>query len=100
MPILKRGTGATGSAGFSLSDIAGAWKSLEGAPKVRIYRDNTRKNGGFHIEFTYSAGDVFLRPLKQYFGIRYFNHFGFVAISYDAGQDVLRLDGYGNYYRE
>lgn len=85
--------------GFSLRDIAGRWQSMGGAPDIRIYRSDERKNGGFFMKFAYKGGDIFHRPIRQYYGIRYFNLYGFISLAYDAENEVLHLSGYGNYYR-
>lgn len=84
---------------FAFDTIVGRWKSMERVPDVRVYRSAERKNGGFFLEFAYKGGDVFRRPLKQYYGIRYFNLYGFIGLAYDAENDVLQISGYGDYYR-
>jgi hypothetical protein len=85
--------------GFAVRDITGRWKSREGAPDIQIYRSGSRRNGGFFMEFAYKAGDIFRRPIKQYYGIWYFDLFGFVVLAYDTEKEVLQLSGYGDYYR-
>jgi hypothetical protein len=83
-----------------LRDMAGRWKSGGGEPDIRIYRSGERKNGGFFMEFAYKTGDVFRRPIRQYFGILYFDLYGLVKLAYDVEHDVLSLSGYGDFYRE
>lgn len=85
---------------FRMCDIAGTWESREGAPRVRIYRNSTRKDGGYRLELAYDRRTRFVLSIKKYWGgIRYFDLYGFVGIAYDAERDVLRLSVYGNYYR-
>lgn len=85
--------------GIALRDITGRWKSREGAPDIRIYRNSERKNGGFLMEFAYKGGDVFRRPVRQYQGIRYVNLYGFISLSYNTDNEVLQLSAYGKYYK-
>ena len=40
------------------------------------------------------------RPVKQGWGLRYFDLYGWIRMSYDNERDVLTLAGYGDYYRE
>ena len=85
---------------FPLREITGTWVSPEGAPPVRIYRNDTRKGGGIWLELTYNNPQaVFSRPVKNWFGIRYFDLFGRVGMAYDAERDVLMLSIYGQYVR-
>ena len=63
---------------FALYEVAGEWESRSGSPRVRIYRNPVRKYWG---------------------GIRYFDLYGYVALAYDAGREVLQLSAYGDYYR-
>ncbi len=85
---------------FRLCDIAGTWESREGAPRIRIYRDDTRKGGGYYLELAYDRRTRFVRSIRRYGRyIRYFNFCGFIGIAYDAERDMLRLSVYGNYYR-
>ena len=86
---------------FRLRDVAGEWESLEGAPRIRIYRNPDRKSGGFYIELSYNADAVFRLPIKKYWGgIRYFDLYGLVALAYDASCEVLQLSVFGDYYRK
>lgn len=86
---------------FSLRDITGRWVNPEGAPAVRIFRNNTRKNGGLWLELTYNNPQaVYSRPVKEVFGVRYFDLYGRVGIAYDGERDVLLLSDYGEYIRE
>ncbi len=85
--------------GFALRDITGRWKSREGAPDIRIYRNSERKNGGFFMEFAFKAGELFRCPVKKRQGIRYVNLYGVMSLTYNADNDVLNLSAYGKYYR-
>jgi hypothetical protein len=85
--------------GFALRDIAGRWKSREGAPDIRVYRNSERKNGGFFMEFAYKGSNVFRRPVKKHQGIRYVNLYGIMSLSYNTDNDVLQLSAYGKHYR-
>jgi len=85
---------------FPLREIAGSWISPQGAPDVRIFRLRSRKNGGLWLEVTYSNPQaVYSRPVRDMFGIRYFDLYGRVGIAYDAERDVLLLSTYGEYVR-
>lgn len=84
---------------FGIPEIIGRWRSYGGAPGIRIYRNESRR-GGCLVEFTYDKDTVLLRPVKQYWGIHYFDLYGWIRISYDSERDMLHLDGYGDYYRE
>lgn len=85
---------------FSLSDAVGTWESREGAPRVRIYRNSTRKGGGYRLELAYDRTARFVLPIRKYWGgIWYFDLYGFVGMVYDAERDVLQLSAYGTYYR-
>ena len=49
---------------------------------------------------SYKDGTRFSRPVRKYWGgIRYFDLYGYVALAYDAGREVLQLSAYGDYYR-
>lgn len=85
---------------FSMPEIAGRWFSRSGAPKVSICRNESRKGGGYRVEFAYDEKTIVKRPIKQYWGIRYFDLYGWIRISYNSERDVLTLVGYGDYYRE
>ena len=86
--------------GFAVREITGSWVSREGAPSVRIYRNRKCKNGGLWLELTYNNPQaVFSSPIKQLFGIRYFDLFGRVGLAYDDERDVLLLSAYGEYVR-
>lgn len=85
---------------FPLRDITGRWVSSEGAPTVRIFRNDARKNGGLWLELTYiNPQAVYSRPVKGVFGVRYFDLFGRVGIAYDAEREVLLLSAFGEYIR-
>ena len=85
---------------FSLRDITGRWISSEGAPSVRIFRNETRKNGGLWLELIYNNPQaVYARPVKGVFGVRYFDLYGRVGIAYNGEQDRLLLSAYGEYFR-
>lgn len=85
---------------FRMCDIAGTWESREGAPRIRIYRNSSRKGGGYRLELAYDRRTRFVLPIRKYWGgIRYFDLYGFVGLAYDAERDVLQLSAYGNYYR-
>lgn len=85
---------------FRLCDVVGIWESREGAPRVRIFRNRTRKGGGYYLELSYSERTSFVLPIRKYWdNIRYFDLYGFVGLAYDAERDVLQLSAYGNYYR-
>ena len=59
-----------------------------------------RRGGGFYVEVSYKDGTRFSRPVRKYWGgIRYFDLYGYVALAYDAGREVLQLSAYGDYYR-
>lgn len=85
---------------FPLRDITGRWVSSEGTPTVRIFRNTTRKNGGLWLELTYNNPQaVYSRPVKDVFGVRYFDLYGRVGIAYDAEREVLLLSDFGEYIR-
>lgn len=85
---------------FRLFDVVGTWESREGAPRIRIYRNSSRKGGGYRLELAYDRRTRFVLPIRKYWGgIRYFDLYGFVGLAYDAERDVLQLSVYGNYYR-
>ena len=85
---------------FALYAVAGEWESRSGSPRVRIYRNPGRRGGGFYVEVSYKDGTRFSRPVRKYWGgIRYFDLYGYVALAYDAGREVLQLSAYGDYYR-
>lgn len=83
-----------------MPEIVGRWRSRGGAPEVKICRNESRKGGSYRVEFAYDENTVLLRPVKQYWGIRYFDMYGWIRITYDNERDVLNLTGYGDYYRE
>ncbi len=71
-------------------------ESRSGSPRVRIYRNPGRRGGGFYVEVSYKDGTRFSRPVRKYWGgIRYFDLYGYVALAYDAGREVLQLSAYG-----
>ena len=85
---------------FRLCDVVGTWESREGAPRIRIYRNSSRKGGGYRLELAYDRRTRFVLPIRKYWGgIRYFDLYGFVGLAYDAECDVLQLSAYGSYYR-
>lgn len=85
---------------FRLRDVVGTWESREGAPRIRIYRNSSRKGGGYRLELAYDRRTRFVLPIRKYWGgIRYFDLYGFVGLAYDAECDVLQLSAYGSYYR-
>jgi hypothetical protein len=84
---------------FAMDDITGRWKSREGAPDIRIYKNNERENGGFFMEFAFKAGELFRCHVKKRHGIRYVNLYGVMSLSYNTDNDVLQLSAYGKYYR-
>ena len=85
---------------FALYEVAGEWESRSGSPRVRIYRNPGRRGGGFYVEVSYKDGTRFSRPVRKYWGgIRYFDLYGYVALAYDVGREVLQLSAYGDYYR-
>jgi hypothetical protein len=84
---------------FALRDITGRWKSREGAPDVRIYKNRERENSGFFMEFAYKGGDFFRHPIKKRQGIRCVNLYGFMNLSYNPDNEILKLSAYGKYYR-
>ena len=85
---------------FSLSEVTGRWRSRSGAPDVTIYRNEGRKGGGYRVEFAYDAKTVVRRSVKQGWGLRYYDLYGWIRMNYDNERDVLTLAGYGDYYRE
>jgi hypothetical protein len=85
---------------FYLRDITGRWVSSEGAPAVRIFRSDARKNGGLWLELTYNNPQaIYSRPVKDVFGVRYFDLYGRVGIAYDRERDMLLFSDYGEYIR-
>ncbi len=84
---------------FTLRDIIGKWKSWEGAPDIQIYKSRERENSGFYMEFAYKGGEVFRRPIKKRQGIRCVNLYGFMNLSYNPNNEILKLSAYGKYYR-
>ncbi len=85
---------------FSLWEVKGSWISREGAPSIRIYRDTSRRNGGYWMEFAYDERAVFHRLIKRDMrGLRYFDLYGFIGMAYDPRRDMLQLSAYGDYYR-
>lgn len=85
---------------FPLRDITGRWVSSEGAPAVRIFRNDARKNGGLWLELTYNNPQaIYSCPIKEVFGVRYFDLYGRVGIAYDGEREVLLLSDYGEYIR-
>ena len=86
--------------GFCLRDITGRWVSRDGATSVRIFRNRKCKNGCLYLELTYNNPQAaYSRPIRELFGIRYFDLFGRVGIAYDDERDVLLLSLYGEYIR-
>lgn len=51
------------------------------------------------MAFAYDAKTVLRRPLRQMWGLCYFDLWGRIGLSYDHERDVLTLAGYGDYYR-
>jgi hypothetical protein len=100
---MNPGTNGTNLSGakteFDLGDIAGRWKSREGAPDIRIYKNDERKNGCFFMEFAFKDGEMFRCPVKKHQGIRYVNLYGVMSLSYNTDNDVLQLSAFGKYYR-
>lgn len=85
---------------FPLREITRRWVSPDGLPSVRVFRSRKQKNGGLWLELTYNNPQAaFSRPIKDCFGIRYFDLFGRVGLAYDAERDVLILSTYGEYKR-
>ena len=85
---------------FQLPEIVGSWESCQGSPDVRVFRNFSRKGGGIWVEFTYKNPKVvYLCPVKDLFGVRYFNLFGRIGIAYDSEHDILMLSPYGEYQR-
>lgn len=85
---------------FSMPEIVGRWRSRSGAPEVKICRNEGSKGGSYQVEFAYDIDTVIRRPVKQYWGIHYFDMYGWIRMTYDSERDVLSLSGYGDYYRE
>lgn len=85
---------------FSLWQVKGSWRSREGSPVVKIYRNTERKDGGYYVEFSYDKETVYNLPIKSYWGdLYYFDLYGLVGLAYDADSDTLHLSHYGEYYR-
>ncbi len=84
---------------FRMQEIAGRWRSREGSPEILIYRNEARRSGGYHIAFAYDDKTVLRRPLRQLWGLCYFDLWGRISLCYDYERDVLTLAGYGDYYR-
>ena len=40
---------------FRMSEIAGRWCSREGSPEVRIYHNEARRAGGYHVAFAFAS---------------------------------------------
>ena len=101
--MYRRSTGSNPSApqlDFAMSDVLGKWVSRSGSPRIRIYRNDRRKKGGYYIEVTYDEKTVFHRLLKRTnLHIRYFELYRAVGLAYDAEHDILQLSAYGDYYR-
>ena len=76
---------------FRMSEIAGRWCSREGSPEVRIYHNEARRAGGYHVAFAYDAKTVLRRPLRQMWGLCYFDLWGRIGLSYYHERDVLTL---------
>lgn len=86
---------------FALYEVAGEWESRSGSPRVLPgFASTATRDGGFYVEVSYKDGTRFSRPVRKYWGgIRYFDLYGYVALAYDAGREVLQLSAYGDYYR-
>ena len=84
---------------FEIPDVLGRWRSREGAPPIRIYRQKQRGGKGYHIALAYRGGVVLRRPVYTNLGAHYFDLYGYVSMSYDSVRDVLMLSCYGKYYR-
>ncbi|MFR6717735.1 hypothetical protein [Alistipes putredinis] len=59
------------------------------SPEVRIYHGEARRAGGYHVAFAYDAKTVLRRPLRQMWGLCYFDLWGRIGLSYDHERDVL-----------
>lgn len=101
--MYRRSTGSSPSApqlDFAISDVLGRWISRGGSPRIRIYRNDRRKNGGYYIELKYDEKTVFHRLLKRTNRhIRYFELYRAIGLAYDAEHDILQLSAFGDYYR-
>ena len=85
---------------FPLREITGSWTSLEGKTAVRVFRNESRKSGGFLLELAYNNPQaVLLCPVINVKGIHYIDLYGRIYLSYDVERDVLYLSGYGEYIR-
>ena len=71
------------------------WKSLCGSPDIEIYYDGSR----FRLQFIYKHDTAFTVPLKQSWGITFFNFYGIIRIAYDDERDMLSLTNEGEYKR-
>ena len=85
---------------FGMAEIAGGWRSLEGAPRVRILRNEGRRGGGYWVEFAYDEKTVLRRPIRRCWNVCYFELYGWITLRYDSARDLLTLSGYGKYRRE
>lgn len=75
-------------------------KPLGFSPGSHLPQPGDAGGGGFYVEVSYKDGTRFSRPVRKYCGgIRYFDLYGYVALAYDAGREVLQLSAYGDYYR-
>ena len=72
---------------FRMSEIAGRWCSREGSPEVRIYHNEARRAGGYHVAFAYDAKTVLRRPLRQMWGLCYFDLWG--RLLHPAGRGAV-----------
>lgn len=85
---------------FGMAEIAGGWRSLERAPRVRILRNEGRRDGGYWVEFAYDEKTVLRRPIRRCWNVCYFELYGWITLCYDSAGDILTLSGYGKYRRE
>lgn len=84
---------------FALYEVAGEWESRSGSP--RFASTATRDAGAAVFTWRCPTRTGHASPVREEVlgGIRYFDLYGYVALAYDAGREVLQLSAYGDYYR-
>ena len=79
---------------FRMSEIAGRW--VQPRRGRRRYGYTTTKHAGPAVTtwpFAYDAKTVLRRPLRQMWGLCYFDLWGRIGLSYDHERDVLTPRG-------
>lgn len=89
------------STDFSMREITGRWVSKEGAPAIRIYRNNSRKEGAIRLCLTYNNPLVVCDcTVYKVFKRHYIELYERISITYDREHEVLHLSAFGEYVRE